>query len=466
MKTELGVRLSDIGGYEAEKSEAERIVDILVRFELYKSKGALLPKGLLISGKPGTGKTMLAKAIATEAGVPFFEFDTESSEQGDACQAIEKLFADAKAAVPSILFIDEIDKIISWNSIYETFDSDESKTILKTLLTELDGGCTSDGVLVIVTSNRKRNIPPALLRSGRLECQIEMKTPNFNDRAAILKIYLERQNISNIDAHVVAGKTSGFTGADLKALVNDALLNSIREDREPALSDFESWIPVIRLGNIKGVPTKRPKLSVAWHEIGHLLVRYALTGKVSTISTESFGSIEGFIASDENEADEDELNETDAEGILNNVAICLGGMAGEEVFLGKRYCGSVDDIDKAIHSIAVVLSNGVLGFQYLPDMSIPSDWRTAKACRGNKNPLSYQQKVIEILEERHQVAVNLVKKMKFIGEAIYPELIKKGNMCKEELERLIQLTKYREGLWPFPEKVVVSLEGEIKSLES
>ena len=439
MKNEFGIRFADIGGYELAKEEAGKLADILAHFDIYKAKGVAVPKGLLISGAPGVGKTMLAKAMAAEAGVPFFELEIANSGQEGASHAIERVFAEAKEAAPSILFIDEIDALLPYDNYFSSYASDGSRGVLKTLLTEIDGISGSDGVLIVATTNQKECIPYALTRSGRLERQMDLDFPATDDRKAILEIYLSKVGIVGMDTQLLASKTGGLTGADLKVLVNEALINSVRANRDVALSDLLDVIPVIRFGTTKSEDSPKRKPYVVWHEIGHLLCQYALTGKLSSVSVEAYGDVQGHVVI------EDELEDRgarwtglDADGILDKVTVYLGGIAGEEVFLGKRYCGASADITSAIAAVKTVLANGVMGFQYLPELSMKR-YTNIGGLVGSAREYegSFQRKLVEILEERLQIARDLLRERKALAETIYPALIAKGSLSREELEQLI-----------------------------
>ena len=185
------IYLKDIAGYSEEKEEAQKLINILKKYKQYEKIGAYIPKGLILSGNPGVGKTMLAKAIANESGVPFYEFESNESEtEAATIKSIKDLFAKAKENAPSIIFIDELDELVMTND----FHSDYSRKTTKILLTEIDGISSSSGVLVIATANARPMLPPALIRSGRMDKRITMEMPDAIDREEIFNLYLNKNN--------------------------------------------------------------------------------------------------------------------------------------------------------------------------------------------------------------------------------------------------------------------------------
>ena len=438
------ISLTSIAGYGEEKEEARKLIDILKNFDTYKSQGASIPKGLLLCGEPGVGKTMFAKAISTEAGVPLYEFEADESEnEEETIKTLKELFSKAKDTIPSIVFVDELDELVSSNDpgMYG-FQSDYSRKALKTLLTEIDGISSSEGILVIATTNRKRAVPTALIRSGRLEKQITFRIPSIEDRAAIASLYLRKAGVEGVSPNDVARKTDGFTGADIKSLVNAAIIESIRKQEDLTLKTIVGVIPTIRFGEIKKARRGGPSDSVCYHEIGHFLAQYGLTGEIASISVEQYGNVAGHVSLEEDFPVPlaPKKDDRSADEILDSVAVSLGGIAGEEVFLGKRYCGSRSDLSNAIESIYQVLANGALGFEYLPSFDVDrfSATRGIRASIPNDSSSEMRsQKFVQILNEKLQIAIGFVRKWEALGRIIFPILKEKESLTSEELSIIV-----------------------------
>lgn len=443
--TEERISLESIAGYGEEKEEAAKLIDILRNFSLYRAKGASTPKGLLLCGEPGVGKTMFAKAIATEAGVPLYEFEAgESENEEETIKSLRDLFAKAKETIPSIVFIDELDELVSSTDPagFYGFQSDYSRKTLKTLLTEIDGIDSSDGVLVIATTNSKRTVPPALIRSGRLEKQITFRTPSIEDRSAIAALYLNKAGASGVNPRDVARKTNGFTGADIKSLINASLIESIRKGEPLSMAIIGAVIPTIRFGEIKKESKGGPRDSVCYHKIGHFLAQYGSTGEIASISVESYGAVAGYVTMEE--AFEAPLkpkkDDRSANAILDSVVVDLGGMAGEDVFLGERYCGSSADLSLAFEKISMVLDSGALGFEYLSSFNIEHESRGRMMCvmQPNKNGVDARcAKIVEILNEKLAKAQDFVKRWQELGKILFPILKEKQMLSSEELAVIV-----------------------------
>lgn len=443
------IHLADIAGYQEEKEEAEKLIDILKNFELYKSQGASIPKGLLLCGEPGVGKTMFAKAISTEAGVPLYEFEaSESEDEEETIRSLKDLFAKAKETIPSIIFIDELDELVSSTDQagFYGFQSDYSRKTLKTLLTEIDGIDSSEGILVIATTNSKRTVPPALVRSGRLEKQITFRVPTAEDRSAIAALYLKKAGAEGINPDDVARKTNGFTGADIKSLINASIIESVRKKEPLSLAIINAVIPTIRFGEIKKSSKGGPSDSVCYHEIGHFLAQFGLTGEVGSISVERYGAVAGRVEFDDELINpfKPKKDDRSADEILESIVVDLGGMAGEDVFLGKRYCGSSSDLSSAVEKIQLIFANAALGFEFMPsfDVEHESRGRFMRTSIPNKNDIDRRSaKIVEILYEKLAKAVEYVKRWKRLGEEIFPLLKEKESLSSEELQAIIRKDK-------------------------
>ena len=443
--TEERISLTSIAGYGEEKEEAVKLIDILQNFALYKARGASIPKGLLLCGEPGVGKTMFAKAISTEAGVPLYQFEADESEdEEETIKSLKGLFAKAKETIPSIIFIDELDELVSSTDQggFYGYQSDYSRKTLKTLLTEIDGIDSSEGILVIATTNSKRTVPSALIRSGRLEKQITFRVPTVEDRAAIAALYLKKAGTKGINPEDVARKTNGFTGADIKSLINASIIESVRKKEPLSLATINTVIPTIRFGEIKKVAKGGPSDAVCYHEIGHFLAQFGLTGEIGSISVERYGAVAGRVEFDDEFENpfKPKKDDRSADEILDSIAVDLGGMAGEDVFQGKRYCGSSADLSSAMEKIKLLFSNAALGFEFMPSFDIDSEshGRFLRNSIPNKNDVDRRSaKIVEILKDKLEIAKGYVTRWKGLGETIFPLLKEKESLTSEELSSIV-----------------------------
>ena len=444
------ISLASIAGYKEEKEEAIKLIDVLKNFELYKSQGASIPKGLLLCGEPGVGKTMFAKAISTEAGVPLFEFEASETEgEEETVKTLKELFVKAKQTIPSIVFIDELDELISSTDLggLYGFQSDYSRKTLKTLLTEIDGIDTSDGILVIATTNSKGTIPPALIRSGRLEKQITFRAPTTEDRSAIAELYLKKAGVEGISPNDIAKKTNMFTGADIKSLINASIIESVRKKMPLSMDIIAAVIPTIKFGEIKKPSKGGPSDHVCYHEIGHFLAQYGLTGEIGSISVEQFGAVAGRVEFDDEvvivpHASKDGQS---ADELLDAISVDLGGIAGEEVFLGKRYLGNDADLSSAVEKIALLFREGALGFEYLTSFDVSHHFgdRFMKSSLPNTANADLRSvKIVEILNEKLAQAKQFVSAYEGLGRIIFPVLKEKETLSSEELT--IMVNDYRK----------------------
>lgn len=426
------IYLKDIAGYDEEKAEARKIITILKNYKEYEQKGVSIPKGLILNGVPGVGKTMLAKAIANESNAPLFEFEANESEQETkSIKNLKDLFKKAKETIPSIVFIDELDELVS----IENYVSDYSRKVLKTILTEIDGVKNSNGIIVIATTNASASLPPALTRSGRMDKRITIEVPDLYSREAIVKLYLGKSEIfKNINAKLLATKIGGFTGADIKNLVNETLMDIVSNNRKNAsMSDFEKAIPVLRFRDIKKISKKGPSISVCYHELGHLVCSYALKNEIPSISTEQYGNVKGHILIEQfNDESGDIMVKSQ---ILNQIVITLGGQASEELFMNELTNGSVDDLGKATMLVNSMCASGMFGFEYL----IPGARRGmgVQVSLSDDKAALIEKKQNEILNEAYGNAKSIIKMNKGLIEHLLIPLQERQKLTKIEVEELI-----------------------------
>lgn len=347
--------LTFIAGYETEKTEIKKLIDMLQNYAEYEKEGIYVPKGLILQGPPGCGKTLFAKAIAGECKVPFLSFSI-GSDTKESLKSLKKLFKEAKEQTPSILYIDEIDKIVSRRYL----DDDSVRAATQLLLSELDGINNSQGVLVVASTNFYDELPESLVRSGRMDKKIIIGTPDLESRIAIIDFYVKNKDaFKNISTKNLAVKLDGFSGADIKTLVNNALIESKYLKRPVEMGDFAKLIDEMEFEDIgRRWKSKEAVAKVIIHEAGHAVVRWALTGKASAISGIAYASSAGHTTFFDDWDDEfDDLADAIAEeekgmalskqDMFNSIASCFGGISAEKAFYGSYDSGGCSDINSA-----------------------------------------------------------------------------------------------------------------------
>ncbi len=427
------IYLSDIAGYEEEKAEAKKIIEVLKNHEKYEKKGAYIPKGLILSGNPGVGKTMLAKAIASESGVPFFEYESNESEtEAATIKSIKELFKKARENPPAIIFIDELDELVMTND----FTSDYSRKTTKILLTEIDGISSSDGILVIATTNHRPILPPSLMRSGRMDKRITIDMPDTIDREEIFKLYLSKNELLNdIDAHQLALKTPNFCGADIKTLVNETIIDCTSQGiNKITLIDFERNIPVVRFQDIRKRNKYGPDDLTCYHEIGHFIAEYKTSGIVTSISTEKFGRITGHILFEEETI---EFERVSKNTLKKKLITMLGGLAGEEVMCSDMTTGAVDDVNKARTAISHLMNVGAFGFDKLPPNRASGGFAADTTPTSEKRLEVTERLETELLNEAFENAKALIQSNMNLAKTLYNELKEKEKLSKREVEEIL-----------------------------
>lgn len=348
-----GTTFADVAGVDEAKQELQEVVDFLANGEKYRKIGAKIPKGVLLVGSPGTGKTLLAKAVAGEAGVPFLSMSGSEFVElyvGVGASRVRDLFSRAKRQAPCIIFIDELDAIGKTRGNNPNLGNDEREQTLNQLLTEMDGFDGNDGVIVIAATNRPEILDPALRRPGRFDRQVLVDRPDKSGRLAILQVHARPVTLGeDVDLAVIATQTAGFAGADLANLVNEAALMAARNNRQAVLmADFKEAIERVVAGLEKRsrILTPLERQTVAYHEMGHALVGALMPGgnKVSKISIVPRGLGALGYTMQTPESDRFLLLEDELRGQL---ATLLGGRSAEEIVFGKVSSGASDDIQKA-----------------------------------------------------------------------------------------------------------------------
>jgi cell division protease FtsH len=351
---QTGVTFDDIAGIDEARGELMEIVDFLKNPERYRRLGGKIPKGVLLVGAPGTGKTLLAKAVAGEAGVPFFSLtgsDFVEMFVGVGAARVRDLFVQAQAKAPSIVFIDELDAVGKARGVRTGFGGhDEHEQTLNQLLAELDGFDTQAGVIILAATNRPEILDPALLRPGRFDRQVVIDRPDLKGREKILRVHTRTVTLApDLDLSLIAARTPGFVGADLANLVNEAALHAAREGKEAVdLTDFDQSLDRI-VGGLERksrIISPKEKEIVAHHEAGHALVAESRehADKVSKISIIPRGV--AALGYTQQQPTEDRYLMTRAE-LLDRLDVLLGGRVAEEIVFGDVSTGAHDDLQRA-----------------------------------------------------------------------------------------------------------------------
>ena len=347
-----GIKFADVAGEDEAKENLAEIVDYLHNPKKYSDVGASMPKGVLLVGPPGTGKTMLAKAVAGEANVPFFSMSgSEFVEMfvGMGASKVRDLFSQAKEKAPCIVFIDEIDAIGKKRD-GQMGGNDEREQTLNQLLTEMDGFGGNNGVIILAATNRPESLDPALTRPGRFDRRVPVELPDLAGREAILKVHAKKiKTADNVDFHTIARMASGTSGAELANIINEAALRAVRSGRTVVeQADLEESIEVVIAGYQKknAIMTDEEKKIVSYHEIGHALVAALQTESAPvqkiTIMPRTSGALGYTMQVEQN--DKVLMNK---EELLNKIATLTGGRAAEEVVFGSITTGASNDIEQA-----------------------------------------------------------------------------------------------------------------------
>jgi cell division protease FtsH len=451
MREDLDVRFEDVAGVDEAKQELVEVVEFLKEPERFTRLGGKMPKGILLVGPPGTGKTMLAKAVAGESGVPFFSLSgSEFVEMfvGLGAARVRDLFAQAKQKAPCIIFIDELDALGKARGFSGIGGHDEREQTLNQLLVEMDGFDPQVGVILMAATNRPEILDPALLRPGRFDRQVLVDRPDKAGRVAILKVHLKKiQAAEDLDVERIAGMTSGMSGADLANLVNEAALLAVRNNKNRVgMAEFEEAVERVVAGLEKKnrlINTEEKKI-VAYHELGHALVALALPGtdpvRKITIVPRGIAAL-GYTMQVPTE-DRFLMRRTE---LLNKIATLLGGRAAEEIVFGDISTGAHNDLSRATDiARSMVREYGMsqkLGQVYFANDRRPQFLGAMPEGRTDYSEATAEtidEEVREIIVAQYQVAREILERRRPVLEKAAALLLEKEKIDGEELKRLVE----------------------------
>ena len=449
VQSTAGIRFADVAGEDEAKENLQEVVNYLHDPSKYESIGAKMPKGILLVGPPGTGKTMLAKAVAGESNVPFFSISgSEFVEMfvGMGASKVRDLFKQAKEKAPCIVFIDEIDAIGQKRSGGQYGGNDEREQTLNQLLTEMDGFEGNTGVIILAATNRPESLDPALTRPGRFDRRVPVELPDLKGREEILKVHAKKVALApGIDFTTVARMASGASGAELANIVNEAALRAVRAGRKSVTqSDLEESIEVVIAGYQKknSILTDHEKCIVAYHEIGHALVAAKQTHSAPvqkiTIIPRTSGAL-GYTM----QVDAGNHYLMNKEELENKIATLTGGRAAEEVVFHSITTGASNDIEQATKLARAMLTRygmsdefDMVALETVNNQYLGGD--TSLACSA-QTQCEIDQKVVELVKAQHAKAVQILTdnraKLDELAQYLYQKETITGDEFMEILNR-------------------------------
>ena len=454
VKSSSGIKFSDVAGEEEAKENLQEIVTYLKDPTKYREIGAKMPKGVLLVGPPGTGKTMLAKAVAGEADVPFFSMSgSEFVEMfvGMGASKVRDLFRQAKEKAPCIVFIDEIDAIGQKRSGGNIGGNDEREQTLNQLLTEMDGFDENTGVIILAATNRPESLDPALTRPGRFDRRVPVELPDLKGREDILKVHAKNVRIAdNVDFNKIARMAAGASGAELANIINEAALRAVRMHRRfVTQEDLEESIEVVIAGYQKknAILTDKEKMIVSYHEVGHALVAALQTGTAPvqkiTIIPRTSGAL-GYTM----QVDEGNHYLYSKDELMKEIATLCGGRSAEEIEFGLVSTGASNDIEKATKLARQMITQygmsddfGMVALETVQNQYLGGD--ASLAC-SPETQTKIDQEVVDLVEKQHDKAKKLLQdnksKLDEIAKYLYERETITGEEFMDILTRKPQLT--------------------------
>ena len=446
VKSAEGIKFDDVAGEDEAKENLAEIVKYLHDPKQYQEIGASMPKGVLLVGPPGTGKTMLAKAVAGEANVPFFSMSgSEFVEMfvGMGASKVRDLFTQAKEKAPCIVFIDEIDAIGKKRD-GQMGGNDEREQTLNQLLTEMDGCEGNTGVIILAATNRPESLDPALTRPGRFDRRVPVELPDLKGREAILRVHAKKIKVAeDVDFNKVARMASGASGAELANIVNEAALRAVRDGRKFATqADLEESIEVVIAGYQKknAIMTDHEKKIVSYHEIGHALVAAKQTNSAPvqkiTIVPRTSGAL-GYTM----QVEEGNHVLMSKEEIENKIATFTGGRAAEEVVFGSVTTGASNDIEQATKLARAMITRygmrdefDMVALETVTNQYLGGD--ASLACSA-ETQTQIDRKVVELVKREHAKAVNILKENREKLDQLANYLYEKETITGEEFMKIL-----------------------------
>ena len=448
VKSSDGIRFSDVAGVDEAEESLSEIVNYLHDPSKYREIGATMPKGVLLVGPPGTGKTMLAKAVAGEADVPFFSISgSEFVEMfvGMGASKVRDLFKQAKEKAPCIVFIDEIDAIGQKRSGGAYGGNDEREQTLNQLLTEMDGFEGNSGVMILAATNRPESLDPALTRPGRFDRRVPVELPDLKGRQEILKVHAKKVRLTDdVNFETIARMASGASGAELANIINEAALRAVRDGRKAACeADLEESIETVIAGYQKknAILTDKEKLAVAYHEIGHALVAALQTHSAPvqkiTIIPRTSGAL-GYTM----QVEEGNHYLMTREELENKIATLTGGRAAEEIAVGSISTGASNDIEQATKLARAMITRygmseefDMVALETVSNQYLGGD--TSLSCSA-QTQTRIDELVVKLVKQQHDKALTLLRENRDKLETLSRHLYEKETITGDEFMELMK----------------------------